>query len=245
MIVLFTDFGWQGPYVGQMKAVLQSLVPVEPVVDLMHDAPAFAPHRAAYLLAAYTRGLHAQTVVVAVVDPGVGTERAALLVEADGRRFLGPDNGLLAIAARQAGEVRAWELEIPRQASSTFHGRDVFAPAAAQLKLTERPPGELVSPERLVGWDWPLDLPEVVYVDAFGNAVTGLRGGSVPAGATLRVGQRRLQSGRTFGAVEPGESFWYVNSSGLVEFAVNQGSAAESLGAVPGADVGVELPEEG
>ncbi len=226
MLVLFTDFGWRGPYVGQMKAVLHQGAPGVPVVDLMHDAPAFDPRAASCLLAAYSAALPAECVVVGVVDPGVGSARRAVMLRADGRWFVGPDNGLFNAVALADPKARWWELTWrPEVSSVSFHGRDLFAPAAAALargRAVERLGTPIASP---VPAGWVEEHAEVLYIDGYGNAVTGLRGASVPAGTMLRVAGQRVGPARTFSDVPPGQPFWYVNSAGLVEIAVNRGRA--------------------
>ena len=129
MIFLFTDFGIVGPYVGQMKAVLARRAPQATVIDLMHDAPAYGPKFAAYLLAALAGELPSDAIVLGVVDPGVGdAQRRPVVLEAAGRRFVGPDNGLFAVAALRAEDPRWWEITWrPEHLSNTFHGRDLFA----------------------------------------------------------------------------------------------------------------------
>src|SRR5438034_4574389 len=140
MIVLFTDFGVEGPYTGQMTAVLQQTAPAVPVVSLFADLPPGQPKPAAYLLAAYARWFAAGTVFVCVVDPGVGSERGALIVEADGRFYVGPDNGLFEIVPRRAARAAVWQITWrPGALSASFHGRDLFAPVAARLARGETP----------------------------------------------------------------------------------------------------------
>jgi len=238
MIVLFTDFGVAGPYVGQVKAVLAASAPGVPVIDLMHDAPAFRPQPAAYLLAAVAAALPPDSVVVGVVDPGVGTDRPPVVVEADGRRFVGPGNGLFEIVARRAAAARigriAWR---PAALSASFHGRDLFAPVAAMLATGRPVPLEPAAGLRRP--DWPDDLPEIVYVDGYGNAMTGLRAAPLPADVRLAVGGRLLARRRTFADAAPGEPFWYENSSGLAEIAVNRGRADHALGIAVGTPVAV------
>ena len=231
MIVLFTDFGLDGPYVGQMKAVLHGEAPGVPLVDLMADAPAFDAKAAAYLLAAYAPSFPAWCVFLAVVDPGVGGPRLPLAVEADERWFVGPDNGLLAPAARRAETARVWQITWrPDRLSASFHGRDLFAPVAACLARGEAPPGNSSPIAKMTGADWPDDLPEIVYLDRFGNAVTGLRAAGLPEDAILSVAGHRLGRARMFSAVAPGAAFWYENTNGLAEIAVNQGRADRLLG---------------
>jgi len=142
MIALFTDFGWQGPYVGQIKAVLMQLASQQPVIDLMHDVPAFQPRAASYLLASLVKKFPVETVFLAVVDPGVGSrQRRPCVVSADGRWYVGPDNGLFNVIANQAAEYKVWEITWrPDALSDSFHGRDLFAPVAAQLANGQSPP---------------------------------------------------------------------------------------------------------
>ncbi|MHA1114521.1 MAG: SAM-dependent chlorinase/fluorinase, partial [Alphaproteobacteria bacterium] len=142
MIALFTDFGAAGPYTGQVKAVLAQDAPGVPVIDLIADAPACDPRAGAYLLAALAPEFPPGTVFLCVVDPGVGGPRAPLIVEADGRRFVGPDNGLFEIVTARHRRID-WR---PARLSTSFHGRDLFAPVAARLARAEFPPATPVAP---------------------------------------------------------------------------------------------------
>jgi len=235
MIVLFTDFGRDGPYLGQMRAVLARRAPEVPVIELLSDAPAFDARASAYLLAAYAREFAKGDVFVCVVDPGVGGARAPLVVEADGRWFVGPDNGLLAVVARRALSAQAWEIAWrPERLSASFHGRDLFAPVAAELAGGTLLPSR---PRAVPGEDWPDDLARIVYVDGFGNAITGLRAEVLGAGDRLCVGELRIARARTFSDVAPGEAFWYENANGLAEIAVNCGRADRVLGLRVGSEV--------
>ncbi len=238
MIVLFTDFGSRGPYVGQMQAVLCREAPGVPVIDLFADAPTFDPKASAYLLAAYAAEFPAGSVFLCVVDPGVGGNRAPLIVKSDGHWYVGPDNGLFAIAVRRAAEAEAWEITWrPARLSASFHGRDLFAPVAARLALGEPPSG---TPRDVPAEDWPDDLSEVIYIDGFGNAMTGLRASVLPENAVLSVSGRRLSRARTFSDVAPGDAFWYDNANGLAEIAVNRGRAADLLDLTVGSAIEVE-----
>ena len=232
MIALFTDFGLEGPYVGQMKAVLLSQAPGVAVLDLMADAPACDPRRAAYLLAALAPEMPAGTVLLCVVDPGVGTRRAAMVAELDGRWLVGPDNGLFEPLSRRAGSARFWEIAWrPERLSASFHGRDLFAPVAARLAAGLSPEAAGCRPFTPAGRpDWPDDLAEVVYLDHYGNAMTGLRAATLSPEARLEVGGHRLLRARTFGDVPAGAAFWYENANGLAEIAVNGGNARQVLG---------------
>ena len=226
-IFLFTDFGWSGPYVGQLRAAAFDIDRGIPVVDLMHDAPGMRPDLAAYLLPASCRSLPRGAIVVAVVDPGVGGGRAALIVDTDELTLVGPDNGLL---SRFAGirQVRCIEWR-PDVLSSSFHGRDLFVPAAASLAVGEAVATVSVPPARIVGADWPADRAEIIYIDAFGNAMTGLSAEKIRKNNVIVVGGQRLAWAETFCSVEPGTPFWYFNSQGLVEIAANGASAAAAL----------------
>ena len=249
MIVLVTDFGSSGPYVGQMRAVLERRALGVPVVELFSDAPAFDPRATAYLLAAYTAESMAGDVFLCVVDPGVGGARRPLVLQADGRWFVGPDNGLFAIVARRADAARVWEITWrPDGLSSTFHGRDLFAPVAALLAggapggaaVPGEPPGVPLTTADIARPDWPDDLAVVVYVDHFGNAMTGLRAAGLAPAARPRVGDEVLERAQTFSDRPPGTAFWYENANGLVEIAVNQGRADAALGLAVGDPVAVE-----
>jgi S-adenosyl-L-methionine hydrolase (adenosine-forming) len=242
MIALFTDFTKRGPYTGQMTAVLHTLAPGVPVVELLADAPAFDPQAAAYLLAAYARPFPAESVFLAVVDPGVGGDRPPCVVRADDRWFVGPGNGLFEAVMRQAaGSVRCWRIDWrPDRLSATFHGRDLFAPVAARLARGEPPPGSPLPTSALRRTDWPDDLAQVVYIDGYGNAVGGLRAAMVPPGARISAGGTTIGPARTFGDVPVGRPFWYANADGLLEIAVNQGRADRVLGLALGAPIAVE-----
>jgi hypothetical protein len=231
MIVLFTDFGLHGPYTGQMKAVLHQQAPGTAVIDLFADAPAGNPRASAYLLAAYAPWFPVGTVFLCVVDPGVGGPRPAVIVSADGRWYVGPGNGLFELVQRRAADTRAWDIAWkPERLSASFHGRDLFAPVAAMLARGEPPPGHVRRDETHRRLDWPDDLDEIVYIDAYGNAMTGLRATVLAPEARLAAAGRLLERARTFGDRPPGTAFWYENSNGLAEIAVNQGRADQLLG---------------
>ena len=238
MIVLFTDFGLAGPYTGQVRAVLEETAPGVPVIQLFADAPAGQPKPAAYLLAAYAAWFPAGTVLLCVVDPGVGSARRGLIAEAAGRFYVGPDNGLFEMLLRRAASPSCWEISWrPPVLSASFHGRDLFAPVAGRL-ARGAPLSALGRPAALRGYpDWPDDLTEIVYVDHYGNALTGLRGESVPPGSKLDAGGHLIAHAEAFSAVPRGEAFWYVNSNGLAEIAVNAGRADRALGLAIGSEI--------
>ena len=230
MIVFFTDFGAQGPYLGQMEMVIRQTLPALPVVNLVADAPRCDPKASAYLLAALAGGIPRQSVVLAVVDPGVGGDRLPLVVEVDGVLFVGPDNGLFEPLMRRGKMVRTWEITWrPDVLSASFHGRDLFAPMAARLAAGLAPEDcgcRSMEPPRHAR-DWPDDLDSIIYHDHYGNAWTGLRASLLAEDAVLRVGGREFRRARTFSDVSNGQAFWYQNASGLAEIAVNGGAAAD------------------
>jgi S-adenosylmethionine hydrolase len=230
MIILFTDFGIEGPYIGQVQAVLHQQASGVPVINLFSDLAPFDIQAAAYLLPAYISGFEPGSIFLCVVDPGVGSDRPAVVVRADGLWFVGPNEGLFAMLARRAEKIECWELTAPVDVSNSFHGRDVFAPAAAQLVREGGYTGKPIPADRLEQPDWPDELPQVVYVDRFGNLLTGVRASSVGKNAILEANGHVLKPARTFSSVASGEAFWYENANGLLEMAVSQGSAAEVLG---------------
>ena len=232
MIVLCSDFGANGPYVGQLKTVFAEAAPSVPVIDFMHDLPVFEQKAAAYLLAAITDGLPEESVVLGVVDPGVGrTDRCPVVMRANDRWYVGPDNGLFAVIAKHAGASEWWEITWrPDHMSNTFHGRDLSAPVAAMLARGEPVPGDAFDAENAVGMDWPDDFGEVVYIDHYGNAMTGIRASTLPSDVTLEVRDISIRQARTFSDVGEGEVIWYENSCGLVEIAMNKQDAANQMG---------------
>ncbi len=230
MLILFTDYGASDPYVGQIKAVLHRDAPGIAVIDLLHTVPSYNAHAGAHLLAALAKSFPVGSVFLCVIDPGVGGDRAALVVEADGRYYVGPDNGLLSVIAQRAGQCRVWAIDWrPDTLSDTFHGRDVFAPVAARLATTGLPVEWLSEAGLAVSFDMA-DLPRVIYIDHYGNAWTGVRGGLQDRDVKMRIRDRELVYRRTFVEAEKGQPFWYVNSVGLIEIAANRCSATELLG---------------
>lgn len=233
MIALFTDFGSDGPYVGQTKAALlrHTASSTTPIVDLLHSAPAFRAQTNAHLLAALLGTFSPGDVILAVVDAGVGTSRQALVIRADGLWLVGPDNGLLSVVAARANSVEYWKITWrPHAISASFHGRDLFAPVAARLAAGE-PPADWCAPIESIEVNFGAeDLARVIYIDRYGNAMTGLRAAGLGKHACMMVGTRQLPRRRVFSEAPTGGLFWYANSIGLAEIAANQASAAEMLG---------------
>ncbi len=227
-IVLFTDFGAEGPYLGQMKAVLSDAG--VPVIDLLSNAPAFDPIRSGYLLAALSLNMPEGTLFVTVVDPGVGGPRRPLILKTSRHWFVGPDNGVLAQVAKGDESVVQSIDWVPDLLSASFHGRDLFSPVAVMLCQDEEVAGQALTPSVLVGMDSVDDLAEIIYIDPFGNGFTGIRAHNLEREAVLSLGETQISHTRTFCEAPSGTPFWYENSCGLVEIAVNQGRADETLG---------------
>ena len=238
IITLLTDFGLRDAYVGVMKGVILGIAPGASLVDLTHGVPPQDVRAGAFLLMTAFHFFPRGTIHVAVVDPGVGTERKIVAATAAGHAFVGPDNGVLRWAIQRAGgpdaavSIEAPEYRLPH-VSHTFHGRDVIAPAAAHLaagaalEALGPPMAELAgapfpSPKR-VGADL---VGEVVYVDHFGNCVTNLP----PEAGAVEVRGTQLRRHRTYAEGAAGEPLALVGSAGFLEIAVPGGSAAQQLG---------------
>lgn len=230
MLVLFTDFGWRGPYVAQLMNVLYRAAPDVPVLNLFCDAPSFNPRASAHLLDAYWQEFAAGSVFLCVVDPGVGTtQRLPVVAHVDGRWFVGPGNGLFDVVAARGEIADFFEITWrPEYLSASFHGRDLFAPVAAHL-ARGADPYELIRPlAHKLDPNAGDDLWQIIYTDHFGNAISGIRAATVDTLKHLRIAERLLPRARTFGEVPKGQAFFYENSNGLIEFAVNCGSFADT-----------------
>jgi hypothetical protein len=255
VVALLTDFGSAGHHAGVLRGVVLGQAPRVRLVDLCNGVPAGDVDFGAWTLRWSWRYFPAGTVHLAVVDPGVGTPRHALAAAAGGQFFVGPDNGLLSRALSDAGNAAIVSLAPPdgaRGVSSTFHGRDLFAPVAARLALGE-PLGRLGSPAT----DW-VRLPEplvrrtgrhrlqgqVIAVDHWGNLVTSVTEGDlaqagIDSGATVRIGRRSIRGlSRTYADEKVGRPVALINSNGHLEIAVNCGRADALLGATRGAVIG-------
>lgn len=229
-IALLTDFGLSDHYVGTMKGVILGLAPEARVVDLCHDVPPQDVAAAAFRLRAAAPYFPTGTIFVCVVDPGVGSERRIVWARGkSGRQYLAPDNGLLSWLDEGLDELRSvenaeWRL---RPTSATFHGRDVFAPAAARLSRGEDPARLGPAIETIQAFEWPQDA--VVAVDRFGNAITSVR-----EAGRVRFRGKAVPVKRTYADAEPGTPLALVGSSGLLELSVAGGSFARDFGAKVG-----------
>lgn len=246
VIALLSDFGLRDPYVGVMKGVILSICPGARLVDLCHEIP---PQD----VAAASRALHANakyfpegTIFVAIVDPGVGSsDRVPVAVLADDRTYVGPDNGIFGLLDMDRGVRIQNKAVMLSEVSRTFHGRDIFAPAAAHLgrgvKLDYLGPAI----DRLRDLDLPEPrvtrtgmIGEVVWVDRFGNLITNIPAARFKEGAAVRLGRRWIgKVVKTYASVKPGELAALIGSSGTLEIAVRDGDAHTETGAAVGAPV--------
>lgn len=259
-IALLSDFGYHDHYAGVMRGVIASIAPAAPVIDITHGVAPQNVAAAALVLRESWRFFPPTTVFVAVVDPGVGTQRRAIAVETNsGARLVGPDNGVLWMAAEQAGFKRAVELRTDRYflpyQSSTFHGRDVFAPVGAHLwnGVNLLRLGPLVAAIERAALPEPVEdgddlVGTVIYADTYGNLVTNLSRSEVEAlkarfpTRTLLVrikGNVPLIVCRTYGDVPKNAPLALFGSFEMLEIAVREGNAAEMLAAGPGAEIRV------
>ncbi len=238
IVYFFSDFGPCGPYTGQVEAVIRERTR-STFINLLSNAPKADPFHSAYLLAALYEQLPVKSgYMLAVVDPGVGSERRVIMFEIGSMAFLGPDNGLFSrlIAAHNITQVS--ELQRPAAVkSNSFHARDWFAPELASLINEESHSFNFIAANRLVGHNWPDEITAIIYVDHYGNLMTGLPASKVSSDDWLLLAGRRIAYARTFSQVSPNTLFWYENSMGLVEIAANRDSAADILQA----DVGAKL----
>lgn len=256
VITLTTDFGHKGPFVATMKGMMLTRFPAARIVDLTHETDVHFPAEAGFWLSRAFRYFPDGTTHVAVVDPGVGTERDIIIVSARSHVFVAPDNGLLAPIAESEGAVtHRLDLERVRgpkvlhlgEISATFHGRDIFAPIGAELAAGRVAPSDLGPVADNVVPSW-IDEPRkgkggiagvVVAVDNFGNLITNI-GQELFAGLvtpTARAAGRTFPLRRTYGEVTPGDYLALVNSFGVLELARAERSAAEGLGLGRGAPV--------
>lgn len=249
IVTLLTDFGSADSYVAEIKGVILSAVPDATLVDISHAISPGDVGAAAYVLHRAWRKFPPGSIHLGVVDPGVGTTRAALVLEAHGHRFVGPDNGLFSFVLRDA-PVTAVLLAEPDWAAPTFHGRDIFAPAAARLAAGESiaalGPPFMGIPERLATrepyHEGKVLIGEVIYVDRFGTLVTNFTASNMPDYASLEIeGAEIGHLRRTFADVSTGVLLAYLGSDGHVEIAVRDGAAARKLGIGVGGRVRARL----
>lgn len=257
LLTLLTDFGLRDHFVGVMKGVIAGIAPKTQVIDISHDIEPYQIGQARFLLAQSWPYFPKRTVHVCIVDPGVGSERRPILVEAEGHRFVGPDNGLFSdLVGRKGAKVRHITNSklFLKDVSQTFHGRDVFAPVGAHLSagLAASRVGPLVEDALRQTTSEPVRIGrrfwqgEIVHIDRFGNLITNLATAELAPlkvkGMALRVGLRMVtKMVSSYAAASDEEPFLIEGSSGNLEVAVNQNSAAKALGVGLGAPVELEV----
>ncbi|MCU0579152.1 MAG: SAM-dependent chlorinase/fluorinase [Desulfobacterota bacterium] len=250
VITLSTDFGWDDPYVGIMKGVILGINPRASLVDITHGLSPQRLPEAAFKLAAIADYFPQGTIHLAVVDPGVGSDRRPLLVQTKGRYWIGPDNGLFTRVLQVQREAKVFHLSnfrfFLKPISNTFHGRDIFAPAAAHISrgLSPSALGKRITDPLLLDWPEPSfqkgTLPgQVIYADRFGNLITDLSRGIIGKyfrgnEITVRIGSRVIRGiQKNYTPQKPGRLLALFVSSGFLEIARSLGSAAEMLGYNP------------
>jgi S-adenosylmethionine hydrolase len=249
MITLTSDFGLKDPYVAEMKGVILTINPEATIIDVTHCVEKFDIRAGSFVLASAAPYFPKDTIHMAVIDPDVGTERRAILIETKRSFFVGPDNGVLMLAAQNQIIEHLYEISNSKfmlpQVSNTFHGRDVFAPAAAHLdrgvkpsefgpEITEAATIKFPSVERrnssLIG--------EVWHIDDFGNIITNISQKDLPQNQAVNIkllgGILNISLGKTYSQAKPHEPLALIGSYGFLEIALNQGNAAEKFQAKAG-----------
>jgi S-adenosylmethionine hydrolase len=244
LITLTSDFGLKDPYVAEMKGVILTINPQATIIDVTHSVEKFNFSLGSFILASAAPYFPKDTIHMVVIDPDVGTERRAILIQTKRGFFVGPDNGVLMLAAQNQGIEHLYELSNPKfmlpKVSSTFHGRDVFAPAAAHLdrgvkpsefgpEISEAATIKFPSIERrnksLIG--------EVWQIDDFGNIITNISQNDLPQNQVFYIkllrGLQRISFGKTYSQTKPHEPLALIGSHGFLEIALNQGNAAEKF----------------
>ena len=258
-IGLFTDYGWDDPYVGQLKGVILTINPNARLLDITHSVTPFNLVEGSYLLDQCAEEFPAGTIFVAVVDPQVGTDRLPVLIETTkGKFFVGPDNGLFTKVIAHEGLARAWQLDRPEffragDISHTFHGRDIFGPIAAHLSAGTDPdrlgtPVKTLTtlPDRPPTFAAGMVASQILHIDRYGNVILNLpKDGDMAAklheGNLVRIsiGKDSFSAPlvKAYGEVEKGRLLLLYGGSGLLEIGMNQGSAERQLKVEPGTTV--------
>jgi S-adenosyl-L-methionine hydrolase (adenosine-forming) len=255
VITITTDFGHQGPFVATMKGMILRRLPDARIIDVTHEVPVYWPAEAGFWLARSYSYFPAGSVHIAVVDPGVGTSRDIIAMEADGHAFLAPDNGLLAPIVGRAKNVAIHRVELADVSarlklgmpSATFHGRDIFAPVAAEIAAGRAQIGEMGPTITDIVPAWVEDPTVsadhvsgvIITIDHFGNLITNIDAELIQAfrRPVVRTAGHDFPLKRTYGDVRPGDYLGLINSFGVIEIARAEQSAAEGLGLGRGAPV--------
>ena len=249
MITLTSDFGLKDPYVAEMKGVILTINPQATIIDVTHSVEKFDIRVGAFVLASAAPYFPKDTIHLAVIDPDVGTERRAILIQTKQGFFIGPDNGVLMLAAQNQGIEHLYELSNPKfmlsKVSSTFHGRDVFAPAAAHLDRGVKPSefGPEITEAATIKFPSVVRrnsslIGEVWHIDDFGNIITNISQKDLPQNQVVNIKLigvlQNISFGKTYSQAKPHEPLALIGSHGFLEIALNQGNAAEKFNAKPG-----------
>ena len=249
MITLTSDFGLEDPYVAEMKGAILTINPNATIIDITHEVEKFNIRLGAFMLASAAPYFPKGTVHLAVVDPGVGTNRRAILVQTKQSFFVGPDNGVLMLAAQNQGIEHVYELANPKymlpDVSKTFQGRDVFAPAAAYLDIDVKPSEfgakitDAVTPEfASIKSSKGIFVGEILHVDSFGNIITNINQKELPQAKAIKVKlpkfSLKIACAKTYAQAKPQEAIGLIGSHGFLEIALNQASAAKKFHAKAG-----------
>ena len=242
VITLSTDFGTEDHYSGAMKGVIAGINSEAVIIDITHTIPKFNVTIGALIISNFYSYYPKGTIHVGVVDPGVGSARKPIAVLADGSYFIGPDNGLFSFVYKRSSDITVREIENPdfmlARRSNTFHGRDIFSPAAARLSVGAdfcelggviAEPATLYIPEPETS-DTKV-RGEIIHTDTYGNLITNIPGEMIEDGSEVFIGELSLGALKsTYDSVPVGELLSLVGSTGYLEISMNQGSAYEAVG---------------
>ena len=249
MITLTSDFGLKDTYVAEMKGVILTINPQATIIDVTHSVEKFDIRVGAFVLGSAAPYFPKDTIHLAVIDPDVGTERRAILIQTKRGFFVGPDNGILMLAAQNQGIEHLYELSNPKfmlpKVSSTFHGRDVFAPAAAHLDRGVKPSefGPEITEAATIKFPSVVRrnsslIGEVWHIDDFGNIITNISQKDLPQNQVVNIKLpgvlQNISLGKTYSQAKPHEPLALIGSHGFLEIALNQGNAAEKFQAKTG-----------
>jgi len=256
LITLTSDFGLKDPYVAQMKGVFLSINPKATLVDLTHSVEKYNIRHGAFMLASAAPFFPKGTVHLAVVDPGVGTERRAIVIQTKQAFFVGPDNGVLMLSAQNQGIKHIYQITNPKfilsQVSNTFHGRDIFAPVAAYLdngvtpsafgpELTDAVEPKFVIVKKKANYF----VGEILHIDGFGNIVSNITTHEASFAKTVKVKlsnqKHQLLFCKTYGQAKLNQAIALFGSHGFLEIALNQGNAAENFSVKVGDAIEIEF----
>ena len=241
MIVLFTDFSYQGSYVGELKAAILGNNESTCIIDLMHDAPMFNIKYSAKLLSCLIDKFPMNSIFCCVVDPGVGSERDAIAIKNKDQYFVGPNNGLFEYIIREESNLEFYQITYhPKDTSNTFHGRDIFAPVCSQLLHKDFQHIKEISHDSVKRINWSDNLAEIIYIDVYGNLVTGINTKDISKDSILIYKKRRIPYARTYSEMNSNKYYWTSNSKNLLEITTNSRNTAKSLSSQIGESVEFE-----